>query len=220
MFVSQAFLPPNYQYLYSLMISLFFLLCSIQTEMTYSLLSSLRPKDRLTTICVRVVRTWEFRGINDDGALQHIDLILADTQVCAYPTNFTKHHALFSTLFLFLWLLYITFPPRETPWTLKYQLLKPLAMTRSSKLVIPTSWTDSECATIANVATRYLPTVVSVGRELIIILLLLLTTKAAYSSSEISRPLLKYVISRKLYTFYGRARDSARHLLVRGGKGH
>jgi len=35
-------------------------------------------------------------------ALQHIDLILADTQVCAYPTNFTKHHALFSTLFLFL----------------------------------------------------------------------------------------------------------------------
>ena len=69
-------------------------------------------------------------------------------------------------------------------------------------------------------STRYLPTVTSVGRELIIILLLLLTTKAAYSSSEISRPLLKYVISRKLYTFYGRARDSARHLLVRGGKGH
>ena len=37
--------------------------------------------------------------------------------------------------------------------------------------------------------------------ELIIVLLLLLTTKAAYSSSEISRPLLKYVISRKLYNF-------------------
>ena len=204
MFVSQAFLPPNYQYLYSLMISFFFALF-------HSNRNDLQPAFIFDahTICVRVVRTWEFRGINDDGALQHIDLILADTQVCAYPTNFTKHHALFSTLFLFLWLLYITFPPRETPWTLKYQLLKPLAMTRSSKLVIPTSWADSECATIANVATRYLPTVTSVGRELIIILLLLLTTKAAYSSSEISRPLLKYVISRKLYTFYGRARDSA-----------
>ena len=38
--------------------------------------------------------------------------------------------------------------------------------------------------------------------ELIIVLLLLLTTKAAYSSSsEINRPLLKYVISRKLYNF-------------------
>jgi len=34
--------------------------------------------------------------------------------------------------------------------------------------------------------------------ELIIVLLLLLTTKAAYSSSEISRPLLKYVISKKI----------------------
>jgi len=47
-----------------------------------------------------------------------------------------------------------------------------------------------------------------------IVLLLLLTTKAAYSSSEISRPLLKYVISRKLYNFDRIARDSARHALV------
>ena len=49
--------------------------------MSYSPLVSLTPKDRLKTIFVRVIRKWEFRGINDDGPLQHIDLILADTQV-------------------------------------------------------------------------------------------------------------------------------------------
>ncbi|KAG2563927.1 hypothetical protein PVAP13_8KG343602 [Panicum virgatum] len=46
----------------------------------YSPLSSLAPRDRLKTIFVRVMRKWEFRGLNDDGPLQHIDLILADSQ--------------------------------------------------------------------------------------------------------------------------------------------
>jgi hypothetical protein len=44
---------------------------------------SMQPSctDKLKTICVRVVRKWEFRGLNDDGPLQHIDLVLADNQV-------------------------------------------------------------------------------------------------------------------------------------------
>ena len=39
------------------------------------------PRDRLKTICVHVSRKWELRGIDDDGPLQHIDLILADDKV-------------------------------------------------------------------------------------------------------------------------------------------
>lgn len=46
--------------------------------MACSPLSSLTPRDQLKTICVHVSRKWELRGINDDGPLQHIDLILAD----------------------------------------------------------------------------------------------------------------------------------------------
>ena len=53
--------------------------------MTFSPLSTLQPKDRHKTICVRVRRKWEFRGQNDDGPLQHVDLILADEQVTISP---------------------------------------------------------------------------------------------------------------------------------------
>ena len=53
----------------------------LQHKMAYSPLSSLSPQDRLKTICVRVVRKWEFRGMNDDDPSQHVDLILADDQV-------------------------------------------------------------------------------------------------------------------------------------------
>ena len=54
-------------------------------SMTFSPLSTLQPKDRHKTICVRVCRKWEFRGQNDDGPLQHVDLILADEQVTISP---------------------------------------------------------------------------------------------------------------------------------------
>ncbi|PUZ57390.1 hypothetical protein GQ55_5G426600 [Panicum hallii var. hallii] len=48
--------------------------------MSFSQLSSLTPKDKLKTICVKVSRKWEFRGLNDDGPLQHVDLVLVDDQ--------------------------------------------------------------------------------------------------------------------------------------------
>ncbi|CAN6240492.1 unnamed protein product [Urochloa humidicola] len=44
----------------------------------YTMLSNLRPKDRQSTICVRVIRKWEFHGKNENDPIQHIDLVVAD----------------------------------------------------------------------------------------------------------------------------------------------
>ncbi|CAN6342885.1 unnamed protein product [Urochloa humidicola] len=44
----------------------------------YIPLTALRPKDRQSVICVRVIRKWEFRGNNEKDPIQHIDLVLAD----------------------------------------------------------------------------------------------------------------------------------------------
>jgi len=57
--------------------------------MSFSQLSTLTPKDKLKTICVKVSRKWEFRGLNDDGPLQHVDLVLVDDQVAQlYTSNY------------------------------------------------------------------------------------------------------------------------------------
>ena len=55
--------------------------------MSFSQLSTLTPKDKLKTICVKVSRKWEFRGLNDDGPLQHVDLVLVDDQVAHLCTS-------------------------------------------------------------------------------------------------------------------------------------
>lgn len=52
-----------------------------QVKMVFSPLSTLQPKDWHKTIHVRVCRKWEYRGINEDNPLQHIDLVLVDSQV-------------------------------------------------------------------------------------------------------------------------------------------
>jgi len=97
----------------------------MQDKMSYSPLVSLTPKDRLKTIFVRVIRKWEFRGINDDGPLQHIDLILADTQVIPIilfadlPLNTSNN--LCTCAYIFFWLnkhhqgsaIYAEIPPTE-----------------------------------------------------------------------------------------------------------
>jgi hypothetical protein len=49
--------------------------------MVFSPLSTLRPRDYRNTICVRICRKWEYRGVNDGGPLQHIDFVIADEQV-------------------------------------------------------------------------------------------------------------------------------------------
>lgn len=69
--------------------------------MAYIPMSSLTPKDRLKTICVRVSRKWEFRGINDEGPLQHIDLVLADDQV-RHPVFKKKKNFFCSQIILYL----------------------------------------------------------------------------------------------------------------------
>ena len=50
--------------------------------MMFSLLPSLRPRERHAVIRVRVCRKWEFRtGGTDDGSIIRIDLVLADEKV-------------------------------------------------------------------------------------------------------------------------------------------
>jgi len=49
--------------------------------MPFATLAGLEPRDRFATICVKVVRKWEYRGPADDGAILHIDLVLADQEV-------------------------------------------------------------------------------------------------------------------------------------------
>ncbi|CAN6208301.1 unnamed protein product [Urochloa humidicola] len=46
--------------------------------MVYTLLPDLHPNDHYSTVCVRVTRKWEYRGLNDDGEAQHVDLVIAD----------------------------------------------------------------------------------------------------------------------------------------------
>ncbi|CAM0150633.1 unnamed protein product [Urochloa decumbens] len=46
--------------------------------MVYTLLPDLHPNDHYATVCVRVTRKWEYRGLSDDGEPQHVDLVIAD----------------------------------------------------------------------------------------------------------------------------------------------
>ena len=49
--------------------------------MSFTLLAALEPHDRFATVCVKVARTWEYRGPADDGHILHIELVLADQEV-------------------------------------------------------------------------------------------------------------------------------------------
>ena len=49
--------------------------------MAFTLLPALQPHDRHALVRVHISRKWEFRGGSDDGALQHIDMVLTDEQV-------------------------------------------------------------------------------------------------------------------------------------------
>ncbi|CAL4928398.1 unnamed protein product [Urochloa decumbens] len=46
--------------------------------MVYTLLPDLHPNDHYATVCVRVTRKWEYRGLNDAEEPQHVDLVIAD----------------------------------------------------------------------------------------------------------------------------------------------
>jgi len=49
-----------------------------------TLLANLKPKDIQASVCVRVIRKWNFTGRNENGRILHVDLILADKEVWVY----------------------------------------------------------------------------------------------------------------------------------------
>ncbi|CAL5056832.1 unnamed protein product [Urochloa decumbens] len=55
--------------------------------MVYTLLPDLHPNDHYATVCVRVTRKWEYRGLNDDGEPQHVDLVIADHEEMVHEFN-------------------------------------------------------------------------------------------------------------------------------------
>ncbi|CAO2141248.1 unnamed protein product [Urochloa humidicola] len=48
--------------------------------MAFKLLSALYLNDLYPTVCVRVTRKWECRGLGDDDAVRHVDLVLVDQE--------------------------------------------------------------------------------------------------------------------------------------------
>ncbi|KAL6633538.1 hypothetical protein ACP70R_026209 [Stipagrostis hirtigluma subsp. patula] len=48
--------------------------------MRYDPLPTLHSRSKHWTICVRVSRMWEYRGGTDDGPIQHLDLVLIDSE--------------------------------------------------------------------------------------------------------------------------------------------
>jgi len=63
--------------------------------MAFTFLPALQPRDKHAIVRVHVSRKWEFRGGSDDGALQYIDMVLANEQV-----SFLKKHSVVLCLFI------------------------------------------------------------------------------------------------------------------------
>jgi hypothetical protein len=49
--------------------------------MEFTLLSDLKRQDVNTVVRVCIMRKWDFRGISDNGLIQHVDMVLADEKV-------------------------------------------------------------------------------------------------------------------------------------------
>jgi hypothetical protein len=49
--------------------------------MEFTLLSDLKWHDVNDVVQVCVMRKWDFRGISDNGPIQHVDMVLADEKV-------------------------------------------------------------------------------------------------------------------------------------------
>jgi hypothetical protein len=49
-------------------------------------LLNLRCHDVNTVVRVRVVRKWDFRGLSDNGPIQHVYMALVDEEVCFFST--------------------------------------------------------------------------------------------------------------------------------------
>jgi hypothetical protein len=62
--------------------------------MEFTLLSNLRRHDVNTAVRVHVVRKWNFQGLSDNGPVQHVDMVLADEEVCFFLCSTTTTHKL------------------------------------------------------------------------------------------------------------------------------
>jgi hypothetical protein len=49
--------------------------------MEFASLSNLKRNDVNSAVRVRVVRKWEFRGLSNNGPVQHVDMVLTDDEV-------------------------------------------------------------------------------------------------------------------------------------------
>jgi len=53
-----------------------------------TLLANLKPRDIQASVCVRVIRKWNFTGRNENGPILHVDLVLADKEVWVYNISY------------------------------------------------------------------------------------------------------------------------------------
>ena len=57
-----------------------------------TLLANLKPRDIQASVCVRVIRKWNFTGRNENGPILHVDLVLADKEVWVYNISYLCLH--------------------------------------------------------------------------------------------------------------------------------
>jgi hypothetical protein len=55
--------------------------------MEFTLFSDLKRHDINAVVRVSVIRKWDFRGISDNGLIQHVDMVLADEKVQQFCTS-------------------------------------------------------------------------------------------------------------------------------------
>jgi hypothetical protein len=60
--------------------------------MEITLLSDLKHHDVNIVVRVCVMRKWDFRGISDNGPIQHVDMVLADEMVQQLNIDYSLFH--------------------------------------------------------------------------------------------------------------------------------
>jgi hypothetical protein len=61
--------------------------------MEFTPLLDLRHHDVNAAMHICVIRKWDFRGISDNGPAQHVDMVLADVNVCfLMAMNYSNTH--------------------------------------------------------------------------------------------------------------------------------
>jgi hypothetical protein len=64
------------------------------SQMELTLLSNPRHHNVNAAVRFRVIRKWDFRGLSDNGLVQHVDMVLVDEKVCFFLCSTTPPHKL------------------------------------------------------------------------------------------------------------------------------